>query len=358
MNKDLLHSKVELFETGGEISYQGDANVAKFLLGGIGTGNIAVGARGQLLDWEIFNWPGKGQFVPFSFFAIRTKEEGEEPVSRILESKIKPLSLIHIFYYNKHMFGEAGLEYPQDGWTWDQFRETAEKLTKDGVYGFCFPCTYFQLTPWWSTNNAALVGEDGETPTVNSEGIVEAVDFLNGMYKDGICPEPISSDGYSMFANNQVAMVGAGRWVLNTWQDAGLTNDDFDCVQWPVKEKDGSVYGGSAWCIGSTTEHQDLAIELLKEMVSDETLTAVAAGGQQVPPTEALATSTDIMGTCPDNIMGIWKAVTIADPIAAPSYFGDLEQTFLRELEEVFSGAKEPQAAMDEAQAQIESAIQ
>ena len=156
----------------------------------------------------------------------------------------------------------------------------------------------------------------------------------------------------------KVAMVGAGRWVLNTWQDAGLTNDDFDCVQWPVKEKDGSVYGGSAWCIGSTTEHQDLAIELLKEMVSDETLTAVAAGGQQVPPTEALATSTDIMGTCPDNIMGIWKAVTIADPIAAPSYFGDLEQTFLRELEEVFSGAKEPQAAMDEAQAQIESAIQ
>lgn len=83
-----------------------------------------------------------------------------------------------VVYYNKHMFDEAGLEYPQDGWTWDQFRETAEKLTKDGVYGFCFPCTYFQLTPWWSTNNAALVGEDGETPTVNSEGIVEAVDFL------------------------------------------------------------------------------------------------------------------------------------------------------------------------------------
>ena len=212
-----------------------------------------------------------------------------------------------VVYYNKHMFDDAGLEYPQDGWTWDQFRETAEKLTKDGVYGFCFPCTYFQLTPWWSTNNAALVGEDGETPTVNSEGIVEAVDFLNGMYKDGICPEPISSDGYTMFANNQVAMVGAGRWVLNTWQDAGLTNDDFDCVQWPVKEKDGSVYGGSAWCIGSTTEHQDLAIELLKEMVSDETLTAVAAGGQQVPPTETLATSTDVMGTCHSVQENVWE---------------------------------------------------
>ena len=71
-----------------------------------------------------------------------------------------------------------------------------------------------------------------------------------------------------------------------------------------------------------------------------------------------MATSTDVMGTCPDNIMGIWKAVTIADPIAAPSYFGNLEQTFLRELEEVLSGAKEPQAAMDDAQREIESEIQ
>ncbi len=35
-----------------------------------------------------------------------------------------------VVYYNKHMFDEAGLEYPQDGWTWDQFRETAEKLPR------------------------------------------------------------------------------------------------------------------------------------------------------------------------------------------------------------------------------------
>lgn len=98
MNKERLHSKVDLFKTGGEISYKKDASVAKFLLGGLGTGNISVGPRGELRDWEIFNWPGKGQFVPFSFFAIWTKEEGKEPVSRILESKICPP------YYKSHGF--------------------------------------------------------------------------------------------------------------------------------------------------------------------------------------------------------------------------------------------------------------
>src|SRR6476620_1163829 len=75
-----------------------EASQAAFLLGGIGTGNISVGARGELRDWEIFNWPGKGQFLPFSFFAIWTKEVGKEPVSRILESKIRPP------YYKSHGF--------------------------------------------------------------------------------------------------------------------------------------------------------------------------------------------------------------------------------------------------------------
>lgn len=98
MDKKTLHSKVDLFKTGGEISYNGDASVAKFLLGGLGTGNISVGARGELRDWEIFNWPGKGQFVPFSFFAIWAKEEGKEPVSKILEGKIRPP------FYKSHGF--------------------------------------------------------------------------------------------------------------------------------------------------------------------------------------------------------------------------------------------------------------
>ena len=50
MRREELHSKTGLFERGEDITYKGDANVAKFLLGGLGTGNISVGARGELRD--------------------------------------------------------------------------------------------------------------------------------------------------------------------------------------------------------------------------------------------------------------------------------------------------------------------
>ncbi|MBD2870608.1 hypothetical protein IDH41_18665 [Paenibacillus sp. IB182493] len=70
--------------------YPGEAKEAGFLLGGIGTGNITLSSRGELKDWEIFNRPGKGDFVHYSFFSVWAREEGGEPVAKVLESRFVP----------------------------------------------------------------------------------------------------------------------------------------------------------------------------------------------------------------------------------------------------------------------------
>lgn len=61
-----------------------------FPLGGIGTGCVSLGGRGQLRDWEIFNRPDKGRVLDYTVFAVWAKSEGEEPVARILEQKYMP----------------------------------------------------------------------------------------------------------------------------------------------------------------------------------------------------------------------------------------------------------------------------
>jgi D-arabinan exo beta-(1,2)-arabinofuranosidase (non-reducing end) len=65
-----------------------DATTAAFPLGGIGTGNVSVGARGDLRDWELANRPDKGARLPFTFFAIRTAGSGADPVTKVLESRL------------------------------------------------------------------------------------------------------------------------------------------------------------------------------------------------------------------------------------------------------------------------------
>ena len=95
MSKE-IYSKKELYDRDAGLTYPDAATEAKFLLGGIGTGNVSVGSRGQFCDWEIFNTPGKGNALPYTFFSIWTRGGDEKPASKVLESKInKPHERSH-----------------------------------------------------------------------------------------------------------------------------------------------------------------------------------------------------------------------------------------------------------------------
>jgi uncharacterized protein (DUF608 family) len=69
------------------------AHLARIALpiGGIGTGTVSLGGRGDLRDFELMNRPGKG-FVPTAaaapFFALRLREPGRPPVARVLEGPL------------------------------------------------------------------------------------------------------------------------------------------------------------------------------------------------------------------------------------------------------------------------------
>lgn len=61
-----------------------------FPLGGIGTGTISLGGRGQLRDWEIFNRPDKGNSPEYGFPAIWVQAGKGKPVARVLEARLQP----------------------------------------------------------------------------------------------------------------------------------------------------------------------------------------------------------------------------------------------------------------------------
>jgi uncharacterized protein (DUF608 family) len=65
-------------------------NMIAFPLGGIGTGTLALGGRGQLRDWEIFNRPDKGNMLEECFPAIWAEVKGRKPLARVLEERIAP----------------------------------------------------------------------------------------------------------------------------------------------------------------------------------------------------------------------------------------------------------------------------
>ena len=61
-----------------------------FPLGGIGTGTIGLGGRGNLQDWEIFNKSQYGNRLHFAFPSIWVKTGKKTPYSAVLERNLLP----------------------------------------------------------------------------------------------------------------------------------------------------------------------------------------------------------------------------------------------------------------------------
>jgi len=86
-----MNSLSDILETGRIRSFSGaHLREIAFPLGGIGTGTVSLGGRGQLRDWEIFNRPSKGFTIPYTIAGLWAQAEGQEPVTRVLESRIQP----------------------------------------------------------------------------------------------------------------------------------------------------------------------------------------------------------------------------------------------------------------------------
>jgi non-lysosomal glucosylceramidase len=77
-----------------------------FPLGGIGAGNVSLGARGELRDWEIFNHAGKGVCLPNTFFAVWARAQGQPAIARVLEGPLQPP---HNLSHGYHPNTAAGL---------------------------------------------------------------------------------------------------------------------------------------------------------------------------------------------------------------------------------------------------------
>ncbi len=64
-----------------------EAHLARLAMpiGGIGTGTISIGGRGNLRDWELVNKPAKGYAPPNTFFALYAKPRDGESICRAIE---------------------------------------------------------------------------------------------------------------------------------------------------------------------------------------------------------------------------------------------------------------------------------
>lgn len=173
-------------------------------------------------------------------------------------------------FYNKKLFKDAGVAYPNNTWRWQQLLESAQKLTKkqgDRVIQYGFNLQQEEWKYFVYTNGGALV-DNIKKPTkcmLDSKRAIDGIQFyLDLMYKYQVSPSPamIEASGASsvdLFLTGKVAMSLGGIWDAffhpkEYHEIAGLTIA-------PAGPTGIRKYrtGGTAWTITRASKEPDLA---------------------------------------------------------------------------------------------------
>ena len=166
-------------------------------------------------------------------------------------------------FYNKTAFVNAGIPVPDASWSWNDFREAALTLSKDGMYGFGLMAGWggtFEWFPWLWQNGGELLDEDNSKALfVNTEGMEAARVFLNLITIDGVVPEAAKSwkswDELAVaFSTGVIAMYEVGDWGLQV-VDEKQPAFEWDVTPLPANKNRATVVGGANWIINSNTAY-------------------------------------------------------------------------------------------------------
>jgi len=144
-----------------------------------------------------------------------------------------------VMYYNKDLFDAAGVPYPDASWNFEQFLETAKKLTVHSrqQYGFVFPNWMPSWIMWFWNNGGDVLSPDGKRASgfLDSEQNIRTVEWLREMilvHKVAPTLSEIASTGVDLFAEGQAAMAVGGHWSLITYKNAPKDNRGKPKIDW------------------------------------------------------------------------------------------------------------------------------
>ena len=271
-----------------------------------------------------------------------------------------------LIYYNQDMFDEAGVPYPEDGWTWAEFAETAKAVTKtdaDGnttQYGYRIPGFNFGVSPWFMVNGTDKLDPTWTESTVTDPAFAETMEFLRSLVDEGVSPTFEAGVGDQEFAAEQVAMMSCGHWCVPGLLAAGMEN--VGVVMPPVPNEGDdlkTIFGIGGLGVLKSAESEELVLEFIKTFAGDDFQKDLSTTFVSIPSSRSWATTEEFL-SYPD---GAEKFYGSADndqllPVASPPNFTQVEDIFMRNLTNYLTGNTDLDSAVADMDSELSRAME
>ncbi|NYE03341.1 multiple sugar transport system substrate-binding protein [Bacillus niacini] len=252
-------------------------------------------------------------------------------------------------FYNKKIFDEAGIPYPDDTWDWNKLKEVAEKLTnKDkGIWGFGAMMEnqggYYDLI--WQ-NGGHILSKDGKQVGFDTPEAIEALKYNISFIKEGLSPtlaQMTETAASELFISGKLAMKLDGSYMVPDYR----VNPDID-VTIPPKGKNRAVsIHGLSNVIAANTKHKDAAWTFVKFLGSKEVAEEFAKSGVVIP---AYNGSQDMwLKSVPNmNLQVFIDALEYSNPLPSVKSTGEIWQYETDVLKKAWAGEESVEDAVKE----------
>jgi len=180
-------------------------------------------------------------------------------------------------FYNKAHFDEAGLSYPSEEWTWDDFRTLAAKLTKVddqgrttryGVFASFGYMIYIEPIVW--NNGGAFLGEDNRTLAghLDAPETIEAFEQYLELIDSGYSPRlGVGAESWiDCFVHGKMSMYFDANWAIKPMR--AEQREKFGAVGLPrgKEERKSNLFQVYGYGISNECAEKELAWSFLRTL--------------------------------------------------------------------------------------------
>ena len=271
--------------------------------------------------------------------------------------------------YNKDLFEAAGVDEPTADWTWDDFRAAAKALTDPSKqqYGFAFPVDGTEDTVWhydamlWEANGDILNADNTEA-AFNSPAGVQALTTLQQM---AVTDKSVFLDQQNvgkidnLFNAGKIAMDVTGPWALSGYPDI-----NYGVQIMPMFDggSHATIAGPDMWVLFDNGDGKgDAAWQFMQWFTAAEQVKEDSMTSGHLPIRNSVVNEPGFLDEFDAKFPGEGlfaqnlENVTKARPVITS--YEQVSTIMGAAIVEVMLGQAEPQAALDDAAQQVNTAL-
>ena len=181
-------------------------------------------------------------------------------------------------WYNKAIFDEMGVAYPDETWTWDDFKDAAAKLTNDDHWGYAIQPGNNQ-EGYYNTiysMGGSVISDDKKSSGFDDPNTIKAMEIYTDMIAAGSCPDlnTVSETAPNeLLCAGKTAMCISGSWMLAGYRDNEYAAANCDVAVLPYTNDPSdrvSIYNGLGWAAAANGKNTDAAWSLIEYLGSKE----------------------------------------------------------------------------------------